>query len=191
VLTPDGKPSTNVQVLTRLHTSAPMLIEEVRGVPVPASGFEFHGCDPEKDYPAVFLDEKMKCGALVQISAKKGDGKPLTVKLAAGGSAKVRFVDKDGIPLEGYWPNVEMVVTPGPHQFDFKAMEKGQLGADAVILANVYRRSYQMHNFVTDAKGQITLPGLIPGVTYRIISPNENPIIRREFTVEPGQTLDL
>jgi hypothetical protein len=191
VVTPDGKPATGVQVLTRLNTSAPMLIEEVRGVNVPASGFVLGGCDPEKEYPAVFLDEKNQWGTMVQISAKKADGKPMTVKLQRCGSATVRFLDKEGRPREGYWPSVEMVLRPGPHEFDFKAVEKGLLAADAVHLANVYRSSYQMNLFRTDAQGKITLTGLVPGVTYRIVSYNERPIIVREFTVEPGHTLDL
>jgi hypothetical protein len=191
VLTPDGKPATKVQVLTRLNTSAPMIIEELRGEEVPPAGFVFHGCDPEKDYPAVFLDEKNEWGALVQISGKKDQGKPLTVKLQRCGSATARFLNKEGKPREGYWPSVEMVVTPGPHQFDFKASEKGILAADAVNLANVYRGSYQMNGFRTDAKGKITLSSLVPGVTYRIVSYNQQPIVVREFTVKPGQTLDL
>ena len=45
----------------------------------------------------------------------------------------------------------------------------------------------------TNAEGRITLTSLIPGALYRISDrdPNEGAQLRREFTVKPGETIDL
>ena len=47
-----------------------------------------------------------------------------------------------------------------------------------------------------DADGRVVLPVLIPGATYRFTdrAANQGPFVRRlvrEFTVKPGETLDL
>jgi RNA polymerase sigma factor (sigma-70 family) len=187
---PEGEAVTGARMLTRLTTSAPMVIEEVRGVEVPAAGFELPGCDPDKAYPVVFLVEKQRWGAVIEVSGKSS-GKPLTVKLQRCGSAKVRFLDKEGNPLEGHWPEVEMLFAPGPQKYDAKSAQRGLFAADAVDLSNVHRLSYQLHTFRTDREGRITLEGLVPGVTYRLVSLQQGPRILREFTVQPGETVDL
>jgi hypothetical protein len=49
----------------------------------------------------------------------------------------------------------------------------------------------------SDADGRLTLPVLIPGAMYRFIDyttvkrGETGPTIRKEFTVKPGETLDL
>ena len=43
----------------------------------------------------------------------------------------------------------------------------------------------------TDTDGRITLPVLIPGATYRFVELTTVPQVRKEFTVKPGETLDL
>jgi hypothetical protein len=48
----------------------------------------------------------------------------------------------------------------------------------------------------SDAEGRLTLPALIPGATYRIqdftpLFGGGDPVIRKEFTVQSGETLDL
>jgi hypothetical protein len=58
-------------------------------------------------------------------------------------------------------------------------------------LANIHQGTYQMNDFRTDAKGVITLPDLVPGVPYRISAMRLGGKILREFTVRPGETLDL
>ncbi len=87
-----------------------------------------------------------------------------------------------------------MVVTPGSP--DTPANEKaGLLAADAAPLRGVDPINYEKP-IVSDADGRVTLPALIPGATYRLtdFTTNRDPIgpqIRKEFTVKPGQTLDL
>jgi RNA polymerase sigma factor (sigma-70 family) len=184
---PDGQAVPSAQLLTRLSTSAPMTIEEPRGVEVRGGKFDLPGCDPDRAYPVVFLAEKERWGAALRVSGKQS-GKPLAVRLLPCGAARVRFLDAEGMPLEGHWAEVEMVLAPGPYRYDPRVYDGGQLAADAVNLANVHRHGYQLDKARTDAQGRITLEALVPGVTYRVIA---NGRVEREFTVRPGETVDL
>ena len=53
------------------------------------------------------------------------------------------------------------------------------------------------NELIPDADGRITLPALIPGATYRVldytaaIRGQTGPEIRKEFTVKPGETVNL
>ena len=85
----------------------------------------------------------------------------------------------------------DALFAPGPHRWDYKSTQRGLLAADAVHLSNIYRGSYQLNSFRTDAQGRITLEGLVPGVTYRITTLRPSVRILREFTVRPGETVDL
>ena len=56
--------------------------------------------------------------------------------------------------------------------------------------------STSKNDLQSDADGRLTLPALIPGATYRIqdLTPalgGGDPVIRKEFAVKPGETLDL
>ena len=65
------------------------------------------------------------------------------------------------------------------------------------ILPNVDPKHYRNATFVTDAEGRVTLPDLIPGALYRISDwstvndPDKGVQLRKDFTVKPGETLDL
>ncbi len=68
--------------------------------------------------------------------------------------------------------------------------------ADADYVANIDREHYlQLPS--ADAEGRIVLPDLVPGAMYRIIDlsaandPKGGKVVAREFTVKPGETLDL
>ena len=52
---------------------------------------------------------------------------------------------------------------------------------------------WRTHRLVTDADGRVTLPDLIPGTLYRIsdFSPSKGWQVRNDFTVKPGETLNL
>jgi hypothetical protein len=136
----------------------------------------------------VFLADKQPWGAVVEVSGKQA-GKPLTVRLQRCGAAKARFLDGEGKPLVGHRPHIEMVFAPGPHQFDGPSAMKGLLLSDAAHLGNLYRQGDQWERR-TDREGRITLPLLIPGVRYRLVW-IERARILREFTVRPGEVLDL
>jgi len=88
-----------------------------------------------------------------------------------------------------------MVVTPGPDVFSRKQESEGRLFAHQGTLADIDPTNYGSGP-VSDIQGRIALPALIPGATYRIIdrSTSRDPIgpqVRKEFTVKPGETLNL
>ena len=74
-------------------------------------------------------------------------------------------------------------------------LKGGLLSADESVLDAVDPVNYEMP-LVSDPDGRLTLPVLIPGATYRItdFTVAREPIsslVRKEFTVKPGETLDL
>ena len=81
-----------------------------------------------------------------------------------------------------------MVVTPGPHRLSQDKAEQERLAADQDFLARVDSIHHEK-GLVSDAQGQLALPALIPGATYRIfdgtVGDGGNPQLRKEFTVKP------
>jgi hypothetical protein len=70
------------------------------------------------------------------------------------------------------------------------------LGADRAYLPWVDPRHYPYPPRRTDADGRIELPDLIPGALYRIsdrttVNDPKRMQIRKDFTVKPGETVDL
>jgi RNA polymerase sigma factor (sigma-70 family) len=127
-------------------------------------------------------------GVAVDISAKKADGKPVTVKLVKCGSAQVRFVDAAGKPVQ---PNTGVAMEVAP-----RIKGKNPLAAETIAV-----RTYQQFIRLRidslpapDEAGRFTLPALIPGVTYRIQvfdrRPNEI-LMEKEVTVHSGKTTRL
>ncbi len=160
--------------------------------------FELHGFDPGKASPVYFLDADHRWGAAVEFSGKQAD-EALTVRLEPCGQAKARFVGPDGKPVAklDIGPYVKLIMTPGPTNTG--SMDRGsQLVADEAYLSNVDPKHYQRPDGpLTDADGRITLPDLIPGAPYRISDwstanvQDKGVQIRKDFTVKPGETLDL
>ncbi len=183
--------------------------------------FEVHGLDPDVETPVHFLEPKRKLGATVVLSSKsialmtiaRRDGGvavgatagspdkspargPITVRLEPCGSARARLVDPDGKPVAGRLTRVRfmLVVTPGV-PYTLAKLKGGLLSADESVLDAVDPVNYEMP-LVSDPDGRLTLPVLIPGATYRItdFTVAREPIsslVRKEFTVKPGETLDL
>jgi hypothetical protein len=158
--------------------------------------FELHGFDPEKSAPAYFLDADHEWGTVVELSGKQA-GEDLTVRLQPCGQARARFVGPDGKPVArlNVFPYFHLLMTPGTTQ---QMMVDGgdQLAADAAFLANVDGKHYP-NGLSTDADGRVILPDLIPGATYRISDwstrgdQEKGTQLRKDFTVQPGETVDL
>ncbi len=153
--------------------------------------FELHGLDPQKTTPAYFLDAEHEWGAKVELSGKQPD-EDVTVRLLPNGRAKARFVGPDGKPVAKIFPHFEILGSPGPDAWSEDPKDRAQLAADAAYMPNVDRKHY-WRGPLTDADGRITLPDLIPGATYRISDRSEpgKPHVRKDFTVKPGETVDL
>ncbi len=143
-----------------------------------------------------FYEPKRKLGATVRFSGKPAGGGPIVVKLEPCATATARLVGPDGKPLGGLTPRglILMVVTPGEFS-NINARKDGTSEADQDSLTIVDPINYQKDP-ASDAQGRIVFPALIPGATYRIIdrtttrTPN-GPQLRKEFTVKPGEVLDL
>ena len=90
---------------------------------------------------------------------------------------------------------------PGVTKFDFKAMGLGKLAADEDSNGSIdrFNYGYGVSGYTgpkLDDQFRITYPALIPGATYRIQTSFAQTMLdeylgSQEFTVEPGQTLDL
>jgi protocatechuate 3,4-dioxygenase beta subunit len=190
VVGPRGETVEHPMILTRLHIESYNRFwrgDEGLRVRARDSLIELHGLDPAQSVPVYFLDEDHECGAAVALSGKQA-GEEVTVQLQPNGQARARFVDPAGKPVAKLLPLFEIVVTPGP------PASRGDLLADVARLVQVDPKHYwRPHRRVTDADGRITFPDLIPGALYRICdsATSQGPQVRRDFTVQPGETLDL
>jgi RNA polymerase sigma factor (sigma-70 family) len=193
---PDGQTVTDATIITTL------LIEAInpswRGdfqIPVRDGRFELHGVDPQGSARIHVLDPEHEWGATLVVSGRQA-GEDLTVRLQPCGKALGRIVGPDGETVARHRPYLEFVATPGPSRFTRDEKERAELSADADNIANVDRKHY-WNGPTSDAEGRFTLPSLIPGALYRIIDfsrvndPNTGIRIRKDFTVKPGETVDL
>ena len=120
------------------------------------------------------------------------------MQLEPCGAAKARLVNASGNPVAEFplCPNfIVMVVTPGP-AFGTTKRNSDEPFADEDNLGRIDRINYAKP-VLSDGAGRITLPVLIPGATYRFIDrttikpPQIGATLRKEFSVKPGETLDL
>jgi beta-lactamase regulating signal transducer with metallopeptidase domain len=183
----------------------------VAPVPVRGGNFEIAMRDMEASYHLHFLDAKNKLGAVAELSGALAKKKAMTVRLAACGSIRARLVDVKGKPKAKYQPQVWMVVPPEPFPLrdDLAAWSSSTAVRDTVRMDGTARLKKEVKpsprlnydriwlgyadplhygkGFMTDARGDITLPALIPGATYRILNVNGK---AKDFKVESGKTLD-
>jgi RNA polymerase sigma factor (sigma-70 family) len=176
VLAPDGKAVADGIMLcwSQLPRGVPRWF--AAGVKFRDGRFEMRGCDPDEKYPAYFLDPVNKLGATVQLSEKEARGKPVTIRLEPCGDAVARFVNKKGEPLVKSQVILYFVLRP----------KDKNVRADEDFVGNLDRLNYPEF-LQTDAEGRCSFPALIPGATYTILNNEQN----RDFTVEPGKTLQL
>ena len=196
VVGPDGQTVDKAEIIATLHFNYFHL--NWRGditVHVREGSFELHGLDPEKATRVSFLDADHEWGTTLDLSDKSA-GEDVTVRLEPCGQAKARLVGPDGKPVVNVFPHFELLGTPGPHEDSRTPEAEAQLAADAAYLPNLDRKHYWGGRF-TDAEGRITLPDLIPGASYRISDystvnvENKGVQVRKDFTVKPGEILDL
>jgi RNA polymerase sigma factor (sigma-70 family) len=198
---PHGQPVQDVSILS--HVAANDLAQvyrEWRGYVHPHSRnghFQLHGLDAETEVSASFLEPRLKLGATVKVSGKLAKNGPIDVRLEPCGRARARLIDTDGKPITGFHnaSMISMVIVPGPSRTSRDQADEGRLQSIGDRLSRIDPLNYEKDP-VSDTQGQIVFPALIPGATYRIQdrtairSPAGIPT-RKEFTVKPGETLDL
>jgi len=196
IVGPEGQTVDKAEIIATLHFNYFHL--NWRGdltIHARDGSFELHGLDPETPARVSFLDAEHQWGATVELSGKQA-GEEVTIQLQPCGQAKARFVGPDGKALAKISSRLEIVGTPGPHEWDLRPESKSKLAADAAGIVNLDRKHY-WNGRLTDAAGRITLPGLIPGALYRISDhsttnvENKGVQVRKDVTVKPGETLDL
>jgi RNA polymerase sigma factor (sigma-70 family) len=141
---------------------------------------------------------RVEVGATARFSGESKTRGPITVRLQPCGTATARLVDPEGKPLAAYRDLylISMVVTPGPDRMSNDPADKTRLSAEQGFLSDIDPIHYA-EGCLADAEGRITFSALIPGATYRVFdrtARNADGIgrqIRKEFTVKPGENLDL
>ncbi len=196
---PEGQAVTDAYILTILQLDTYSAewggAEGHCRVKVRDGRFELHGLDPEGTTRISILDAAHEWGATVELTGRQAGEEP-TIRLQPCGKARARFVGPDGRPVAKPPADYRFVATPGPHAASRDPKHRTELAADSDFLVNIDRLHYW--DFPrTDAEGRLTLPALIPGALYRISDeltagvPDKGYQVRRNFTVKPGETLDL
>ena len=157
--------------------------------------FELHGLDPEKTMRVHFLDPDHQWGATAELSGKQA-AEELTIRLQPCGQA--------GAIRGTRWQAHRQDLFTHRDFGDARPARRGRAPrggvdarADAAAVVNLDRKHYWNNNRFTDADGRISLPDLIPGASYRISDFSTRNVggkgvqVRKDFSVEPGETLDL
>jgi hypothetical protein len=197
---PDGQPVPDAWIISQVVLNQGRELwgtwnNRTRGK-VRQGRFALHGVAPDVETPVYFLDPERKLGAMVNLSDKLTDHGPITVRLEPCGSARARLVDPDGKPVAGRLPRdsaTPTVAAPRP-PYSNAPDQAGLLFAAEADLNQIDSINYA-NGFASDTEGRLTLPVLIPGATYRFTDYSMGrmvgPQVRKEFTVKPGETLDL
>ncbi len=186
VVGPDGQPIQDAWMISRVclfpSTAAALRWRAQYHGSVKSGRFEIHGLDPDASVPVYFLDPHQKLGAAANFTGKSAAGGPVTVRLQPCGTAKARLVDAAGKPIAGYRGShlISMSVAP---PYIFRHQEATLAAIDSINYAD---------GPVSDAQGRIAFPALIPGAPYYLsVSGRTRTQRDKDFTVKPGETLDL
>jgi hypothetical protein len=188
VVDPEGKPVARAIAFGRSYApyeehrfsfisfngGAPTLLVREGQLDVP-------GLDPEAPSTFYVFDAKHQLGATVELSGKSAADGPATIRLAPCGSARARFMDKDGKPIAGRGPlDLTLIVTPGA-DFNNESILNGKPLADIEFHSNLDRE--RVRGGKSDADGFLTYVSLIPGAPYRFRG--------HDFIVGAGETTTL
>ena len=159
--------------------------------------FEVHGLAPDASVAVHFLEPRRKLGATAVFSGKSAAAGPVKIHLEPCATVRARIVNPGREPFVGSLPlrTLTMVVNTAPPVFAGIGKTGSLVVSDSGDLDWVDPINYEKP-VTADADGRVVLPVLIPGATYRFTdrAANQGSIIRRllsEFTVKPGETLDL
>lgn len=186
VVGPEGEPVAEGAWLCRGRT-CPNKLSEGQPQPFWNGRFTLGGCIPGRVYPVLFLDARRRLGLKAELLADTEE-KPVEIRLLPCGSAKVRFVEEMGRPRAGYQPFLYVMVPsdrPEGAEDDLEPSTPEMHELDEFDPAH-YRGIPR-----TDADGFVTLPALIPGVSYRMSHYRTAAGAWREFGASTGQIVSL
>lgn len=91
---------------------------------------------------------------------------------------------------------LSMVVTRGPRRSSRDKPDEGRLAGENEWFCRIDPTNYPPERCVSDALGRVVFPALIPGAKYEIydesvMDDEGGGQLRKEFTVKPGETLEL
>ncbi len=156
--------------------------------------FELPGCDPDRPNTAYLLDPANRLAATVQLT-KQNASEPAIVDLRPCGSARARLVGADGKPVAKHRPWFLYLLASGAPRRSYEFGEgDNALEADSGDVAQLDLTVFA--SVETNDDGRITLPALVPGLSYRIQwTPTDftdpKPWPHLDFTVEAGEAKDL
>jgi hypothetical protein len=188
VVDPDGKPVARAIAFGRSYVPYNENRFHLVGfngapptLPVRDGRLDVPGLDPEAPTTVYVLDPEGQLGATVALSAASAKDGPATIRLAPCGSARARFINKDGKPVAGRdAADLALVVTPGADFLD-TSISAGKALADVAYQVNLDRG--RLREARSDADGRLTYVSLIPGAAYRLHG--------QDFTAKPGETSTL
>jgi len=200
VVGPDDRPVQDATVISRFIMETPptggwRIWNGLNPGHVRDGRFELHGLAPETEVPVIFVDSRHELGAIAHLSGKSAAGGPVTVRLERCGTVKARLVGPGGKPVEGYrGPGTMMIVTAGA-RFDSSQEKAEPSPPELFALRTIDPPRYETLP-LSDAQGRVVLPALIPGAMYRVFDTSiardlMSAPIRKEFTIKPGETLEL
>ena len=195
VVGPSGEKVEDAMILTRQPIDPLNLIWQDHDFPHAHGGrFELHGLDPEKPTTVYILDSERGWGAAAELSARGGEP---TIRLKPCGTARMRFVGPDGRPqarLEA-WPYLHLIMTPGTLRDGQSTATRTPRPTRRICRTSIPGggRDRPLHRRIRTADAPRPDPRrAVPG--DRLVHgqrPEEGLQLRKDFTVEPGQTLDL
>lgn len=199
---PEGRPVARASIITAASFAGNRLSWGGSAtIPVVDGRFAIPGATAGRLMKAWFFDAERGQGAMVDLDPDVG---PVLVSLQPSGEARMRVVDLDGRPYAASGPRLSIVAAAGPPEFH--ELEGIHLTAEELKLPLAEEAHYGLfdrRNYwpwptfpkEPDADGRVVYPKLIPGATYRIyervLEGDEATLRWRDFTVAPGQTLDL
>gem|GEM_PF-2145678 len=185
VVDPQGNPVPEGLAISRLHVRVHSGWWRGQSPDKIVNGrVEIGGLGDDEECPIYLLDPKRKLGAIATINAEKSTQK---VTLQPCGPAVRRYVDAEGNPLDGKGMPLHMVVTPGAHRLEIKAMDQGAVAADQDFVSNIDRLNHWDN--LSGEDGRLVLPALIPGATY--LYPTGEERKHTELVVKSAEVRDL
>jgi RNA polymerase sigma factor (sigma-70 family) len=175
VLDPDGKPVKSALIYHYLSLAnnpnwAWSYYYNLEPVAVKDGAFALTGLDPKAKLAVCVIDRANLTGAQAVLSAEPA-AKDVEIKLQPCATAKARFADPASKRLAGHGLMLDFRLDAETRVYLQQSEALG--GWDAAP-----------HS---DKEGRVTMPGLIPGTTYRYYDGKK----LREFTAESGKTHDL